>query len=128
MSAGQGYHLYVIELKPDAPRRCPLCSRVGEDAAIAVYVGQSWCPPSVPFEMHRQGSRSSSVVQQFGARLRLDLVDEPAWTRTKRHALRRERELAEELCQRGYIVFGVIDRVWLIPDFRSCIWPPMRVS
>jgi hypothetical protein len=106
MTAGQGYNLYVIELAPDAPRRCSICSRVGDDAVIAVYVGQSWYPPHVRFQLHREGRRSSSVVRRFGERLRPDLVGEPSWTRTQPHALRRERELAQELCQRGYVVFG----------------------
>jgi len=106
MTGGQGYHLYVIELDSTAPRRCTLCDRPADRLAAPVYVGQSWYPPAVRFQLHLNGEHSSSVVESFGLKLRPDLVGDPGWTRTKWLALRRERELAEELCRRGYVVFG----------------------
>jgi hypothetical protein len=75
-------------------------------ARAAVYVGQSWHPPDVRLQLHKTGNHASPVVKRFGVRLRPDLVGEPAWVRTKWLALRLERELAEELCRRGYVVFG----------------------
>lgn len=106
MPAGQGYHLYVIELDPSVPRGKAMCRQGDGDSATPVYVGQSWYPPKVRFELHRTGVHDSSVVKRFGQRLRPDLVGEPAWVRTHWLALRREGELAEELCRRGYVVFG----------------------
>jgi hypothetical protein len=106
MPAGQGYHLYVIELDPAVPRRKAMCRQRDAVSSTPVYVGQSWYPPEVRFQLHKDDIRDSPTVKRFGLRLRPDLVGEPAWVRTKWLALRRERELAEELCRRGYVVFG----------------------
>ena len=48
MTAGQGYHLYVIELDPSAPRRRATFNRGASPDATSVYVGESWYPPEVP--------------------------------------------------------------------------------
>jgi hypothetical protein len=106
MPAGQGYHLYVIELDSAVPRGKAMCRHDDGAARTAVYVGQSWYPPDVRLQIHKTGNNASPVVKRFGLRLRPDLVGEPASVRTKWLALRRERELAEELCHRGYVVFG----------------------
>jgi hypothetical protein len=106
MTAGQGYNLYVVELDPNVPRRRSRCRHEISSEAVAVYVGQSWYPPEVRFELHRQGVKASPSVRDHGVQLRPDLVTNPRWVRTKRAALRRELELAEELCRRGYLIFG----------------------
>jgi|1185.fasta_scaffold196410_2 hypothetical protein len=107
MTAGQGYHLYVIELEPEAAKsQKGLRPRSIDPGLMPVYVGQSWYPGEVRFEQHLNGVRASAVVKRFGTRLRLDLIGNPAWVRTQFEARLRERELAEELCRRGYVVFG----------------------
>lgn len=106
MTAGQGYHLYVVELDASVPRAKALQPCTTDPQATPVYVGQSWYPPEVRRELHLLDIHASRWVREFGLHLRPDLVDEPRWVRTHAQSLRRERELAHELRRRGYVVFG----------------------
>jgi len=106
MPAGEEYYLYVVELDPSVPRRYAKCPQLDDPDAVSLYVGQSWYPPHIRFELHKEEERASRYARDYGVKLRPDLFGQPPSVKSKWLALLRERELAEELCRRGYVVFG----------------------
>ena len=90
------YHVYVIELSPQTK----------DDNRFCVYVGQSWHEPERRFLQHKEGIRAARVVRRSGLRLRPDLVAGWGPYASREDSLAAEAELAAELRERGYRVFG----------------------
>lgn len=86
------HYVYIVELKIPG----------GE---IAFYVGQTGLTPEQRFERHRQGRLSNRQVQQYGVRLRQDLIDNVG-PMTHLESLRLERQLYGRLQSKGYRVWG----------------------
>ena len=91
------HYVYIVELK------IPSISS-GEDE-IAFYVGQTGLTHEQRFERHRQGRLSNRQVQQYGVRLRQDLIDNVG-PMTHLESLRLERQLYGRLQSNGYRVYG----------------------
>jgi hypothetical protein len=108
MSASQDFYIYAVELCDEVlHRRCRSCKNTHPRAETAVYVGESWYPPEVRLWQHCRGKKNyAGAARQHAVRLRADLVDEPTVVRSKGAARLRERELAADLCRRGYLIFG----------------------
>ena len=89
------YHVYVIELKPEAihaarrrERPLPKC----------YYVGQSVRTPEERYQQHVDGYKSASIVTRHHVRLRPDLfpAENPVSTRAEAEALEELVALALE--------------------------------
>ena len=91
------HYVYIVELK--------IPSESSGDDEIAFYVGQTGMTPEQRFERHRQGILSNRQVQQYGVRLRQDLIDN-AGPMTHLESLRLERQLYGRLQSKGYRVWG----------------------
>jgi hypothetical protein len=91
------YHVYVMELEPEAP----------SESRPAVYVGETGQTPEQRFAKHKAGGLTASpVVYRRGLRLRPDL-----WAGVGPFAKREEAEAAEltvarRLRSAGYDVHG----------------------
>lgn len=92
-------HRKFRERNPDYRRR-----RFGIFGKPCVYVGETWHPPEIRFQKHKDGDNSARFVQRYGKRL----------MRTKYEHLNpvpaevakdREEELAIDLQRRGYGVW-----------------------
>ena len=91
------YHVYVIGLD-DSQRR--------EGDRGAVYVGQSVRTPEERFAQHLAGHRAARVVNRHGRHLRKRLYQRYNPLGTRAAAEQKERELAADLGERGYTVYG----------------------
>jgi hypothetical protein len=95
ISAEQKYSVYVVELiEPSKP---------GTNGSF--YVGQTSLPPTQRFERHKKGIQANKKVEQYGTRLRQDLVGDTGLM-THLESLRLERQLAEKLKSQGHRVYG----------------------
>jgi hypothetical protein len=97
------YRVYVVELDR------ALCAKSGCSARNGlppVYVGQTYLSPVARFEQHRRGYKSSRHVRQWGIGLlpALSVGYGPYAARTQ--ALEAEAQLASDLSDQGYCVFG----------------------
>lgn len=90
------FHVYVIELSSQAP----------DDNRPSVYVGQSWHEPERRFLQHTEGIRAARIVRRSGLRLRPDLTEGWGPYMSREDSLAAEAELAADLRERGYRVFG----------------------
>ena len=75
------------------------------DGKAGYYVGMTGLTPEKRFENHKAGIRASSVVRRFGERL-VPKLYEHLKPMSYADALAMERQLFEELKDRGYQVFG----------------------
>lgn len=71
----------------------------------AVYVGMTGLTPEERFANHQAGIKSAGVVHRFGERLLPELF-EHLNPMPFEAAVEMEKELAEDLRQEGYAVFG----------------------
>lgn len=90
--------MYVIALKDGA---CPEKS----SSLSCVYVGLTGLTVEKRFRNHQTGHKSSKWVKNFGLDLMPELFDSLN-PMTYEQAVKMERELADDLRSRGYIVFG----------------------
>jgi len=101
------YHVYVIELdnkvrtfkkiRQANPKRMPDKS--------CVYVGQSYYPPEIRFEQHKEGYKSNRYAKEFGLTLRPDLYEKYNPIPTRKDAEEIEEWLAKDLRRQGYTVW-----------------------
>jgi predicted GIY-YIG superfamily endonuclease len=75
------------------------------DGQAAYYVGMTGLTPEQRFENHKNGIKAAGIVRRFGERLVPKLYSQfnPM---TYAQALKKEVELAEDLRQRGFVVYG----------------------
>lgn len=101
------HSVYVIELDPDVARlRRVRAENPGRDPAKpCVYVGMTGLPLEQRFQNHKNGTKSSYYVKQFG---RAFLPDLYAHLNPMPYdqACAMERDLAEDLRREGYTVTG----------------------
>ncbi len=98
-AAGDPHHrVYVVRLKhPRYPRR------------ECYYVGMTGLTPEERFENHKRGYKSARVVTRYGLELAPEwYVDIPAMSYEE--AALTEPALADELRDRGFVVFGPTSR------------------
>lgn len=101
------YYVYVIELdeavrsfgkiRAANPNRIP--------GMPSVYVGQSYYPPEIRFEQHKEGHRSNRYARKYGLRLKPELYEKYNPIPTRKDAEELEAWLAEELRKQGYTVW-----------------------
>ncbi len=93
------HRVYVIRLRN--PRR--------RDRREAFYVGMTGLPIEERFTNHKRGYKSASVVRKYGTELAPEWYDGiPAMTYEE--AALTEPALADELRDRGYLVYGPTTR------------------
>ncbi|HSL24160.1 MAG TPA: hypothetical protein VK886_21680 [Vicinamibacterales bacterium] len=75
------------------------------DGRAGYYVGMTGLSPEERFKKHKNGVKASRFVKRFGERLvpKLYAHLNPM---TYRDAVQMEKQLAQELRQKGYVVFG----------------------
>jgi hypothetical protein len=121
LAGESSYHVYVVELKPEAaedrvcrPRR-RLTRRPGGGSRVQnvgrprfVYVGSTAKSPEARFAQHKLGEkyRSSKCVKAYGLRLLRPLYEHINPVPSRPEAERAEAALAKVLRARGYTVFG----------------------
>ena len=93
------HRVYVVRLKN--PRR--------RDTRDAYYVGMTGLTPEQRFENHKRGYKSASVVTKYGIELAPEwFADIPPMP--YQEAALTEPALADELRDRGYLVYGPTNR------------------
>jgi hypothetical protein len=101
------HHVYVVLLDAKAAKdRKILNANPKRDKTKAcVYVGMTGLSPEERFQNHKSGIKAARVVQKFGIRLLPELYEcfNPMPFEA---AAEMERELAEELRNKGYTVSG----------------------
>jgi len=75
------------------------------DGRAGYYVGMTGLTPEERFENHKKGIKAAGVVTRCGERL-VPKLYEHLNPMTYREALAMEAQLAEELRQQGYLVYG----------------------
>ena len=88
------HHVYVVYLR--SPRG---------DGRAGYYVGMTGLTPEKRFDNHKKGVKAASIVTRCGERLVPSLY-EHLNPMTWEEAAKMEVQLAEELRQRGYLVYG----------------------
>lgn len=88
------HSVYVVFLK--SPRG---------DGRAGYYVGMTGLTPEQRFANHKAGVKAAGVVRRFGVRL-VPVLYEHLNPMSYAEACAMERQLAEELRQQGYDVFG----------------------
>lgn len=92
------HRVYVVRLEhprhPDTP---------------CYYVGMTGLSPEERFANHKAGIKSARVVRHFGVELAYEWFDDIP-PMTYEDAARCEPALADELRDRGFVVFGPTDR------------------
>ena len=101
------HHVYVVLLDEKAARHSSIlrANPKRDPRKPCVYVGMSGLPPEHRLENHRNGYKSSWVVEKYALRLLPELY---------RHlnpmpydaAVQMEKDLAEDLRNEGYMVAG----------------------
>jgi predicted GIY-YIG superfamily endonuclease len=88
------HHVYVVYLRN--PK---------SDGRAGYYVGMTGLTPEQRFENHKRGIKAANVVKRCGERLvpKLYAHLNPM---TYEQALQMEQQLAEQLREAGYVVFG----------------------
>ena len=109
------YSVYVIELDK-AFALTKKARRENPDQNLdkpCVYVGCTSKTPEERFEQHIKGARSkkgyrlhSSVVLNYGICLMPEEFEKYNPIKTKKEALKKEKELTEELRKKGYTVWS----------------------
>jgi hypothetical protein len=101
------HSVYVILLeKPVLKDRAALRLNPNRDRAKpAVYVGMTGLPVDHRFENHRNGYKSSRVVQKYGVRLLPELYQHLN-PMPFEAAAQMEKDLTEDLRSEGYTVLG----------------------
>ncbi|NNF04438.1 MAG: GIY-YIG nuclease family protein [Rhodothermales bacterium] len=101
------YHVYVIELDPEAGQIARF-RRANPDMASGAecfYVGSSVREPVLRFDQHKEGYKSNRFAREYGMRLRPDLFEQYNPIPTRKDAEELEVYLAERLRARGYGVW-----------------------
>ena len=92
------HFVYVVELDEVAAP--------GAELRFApVYVGMTGLTPEKRFANHKRGHKAARVVRRYGVRL-LPALYEHLNPMTYGEAVRMEVDLAQELRERGHVVFG----------------------
>ena len=103
---GHHHNVYVIELHKDVlyERRFVAANPRFDRFLPCVYVGSTGLTPEQRFENHKAGRRGNRFAQKYGLRLmpQVYAVFNPM---PYRAALEMERELAQELRERGWAVW-----------------------
>ncbi len=101
------YHVYVIELdnKVKSYRKIRQANPQRMPDKPCVYVGQSYYPPEIRFEQHKEGYKSNRYAKEFGLALRPDLYEKYNPIPTRKDAEEIETWLAKELRRQGYTVW-----------------------
>lgn len=100
------HNVYVIELDPSvlADRRFRARNPNYVDGMPCVYVGMTGLPVQERFANHRAGYKSNRYVRRYGRRLLPQLYE--CFNPMPYAAARQmERELADELQEKGYAVW-----------------------
>jgi hypothetical protein len=108
------WSLYVVKLREEARERVlgsmPRLARMRIDRRLPlVYVGVTALTPKERYAKHREGGITAAhIVRDYGIGLLESLYRDrnPLPATTEREALEAEAELAEELRDRGYAVWG----------------------
>ncbi len=106
-----GFHhcVYVVLLDPQAAkdRKIAKANPNRDKSKPCVYVGMTGLTPEERFQNHKNGMKASSAVKRFGIRLLPELYEcfNPMPFEA---AAEMERELAEDLRNKGYTVAGGI--------------------
>ncbi len=93
-SASGHHHVYVVYLRN--PKG---------DGKAGYYVGMTGLTPEQRFDNHKNGRKASRVVRRFGERL-VPKLYQHLNPMTYRKAVQMERDLADSLRKRGFVVFG----------------------
>jgi hypothetical protein len=93
------YYVYVIELSDEAGARI-------DPSKPCVYVGQSARTPDERFQQHRSGYRAAAKPRKYGKYLRRRLFAKYNPLPSREAAEQMEAQLAEQLREQGYRVFG----------------------
>jgi hypothetical protein len=94
VSPRRHHHVYVVYLRN--PRG---------DGKAGYYVGMTGLTPEARFENHKRGYKSASIVKRYGERL-VPTLYAHLNPMTYKDAAQMEKQLAEELRERGFQVFG----------------------
>lgn len=99
------YRVYVITLKKSVlkDRRFVATNPEYRAGKPCVYVGMTGKDPQVRFEQHKMGYKSGRLAKRYAKNLRTDVIKAFGFrAQTYEAALKRERELANELRLRGW--------------------------
>ena len=101
------YSVYVIELdnKVKSFRKIRQANPKRMLDKPCVYVGQSYYPPEIRFEQHKEGHRSNRYAKEFGLALKPELYEKYNPIPTRKDAEEIEVWLAKELRRQGYTVW-----------------------
>ena len=105
-SAEHHHCVYVVLLQPQVRRlRKARLENPQSNSAPCVYVGMTGLDPAARFANHKLGLKAASIVQRFGIRLLPELY---AHLNPMPYAAaaQMEQDLAQDLRQQGYTVFG----------------------
>ena len=83
-----------------------------------VYIGQSYFPPEIRFEQHKEGYRSNKYAKEYGIALKPELYDKYNPIPTRKDAVEIEAWLAKELRKKG-IQFGMDNTTLVITTGRA---------
>jgi len=101
------YHVYVIELdnKVKTFRKIQKANPKSLPDMPCVYVGQSYYPPEIRFEQHKEGHKSNRYAKEFGLALKPELYEKYNPIPSRKDAEEIEEWLAKELRRLGYTVW-----------------------
>ena len=105
------HNVYVVELSTEVLRERKFRARNPGyvEGKPCVYVGMTGLTPQQRFENHKAGVKAASVVRRYGLELAYEWFDEiPPMTWAD--AAQCEPTLADELRDRGFVVFGPTNR------------------
>ncbi len=108
------WSVYVVKLREEARERVlgsmPSLTRMRIDRRLPmVYVGVTALRPKERYAKHREGGITAApIVREYGVGLLESLYRDrnPLPAKTEAEALEAEAELAEDLRDRGYAVWG----------------------
>jgi hypothetical protein len=93
-SASGHHHVYVVYLRN--PKG---------DGKAGYYVGMTGLTPEQRFDNHKNGVKAARIVRKFGERL-VPKLYRHLNPMTYRKAAQMEKDLADSLRKRGFVVFG----------------------
>ena len=101
------YYVYVIELdkRVISFRKIREANPKHIPGMPCVYVGQSYYPPEIRFEQHKEGYKCNRYAREFGLRLLPDLYEKYNPIPSRKDAEEIESRLAENLRKRGFTVW-----------------------
>ncbi|MCH8011301.1 MAG: hypothetical protein IIA61_05040 [Candidatus Marinimicrobia bacterium] len=105
--AKKKYYVYAIELdkKVKSFRKIRQANPQRLSNKPCVYIGQSYYPPEIRFEQHKEGYRSNKYAKEYGIALKPELYDKYNPIPTRKDAEEIEAWLAKELRKKGYTVW-----------------------